>query len=106
MSAAGASASHAASKLCAPLAALASIATAASAKRIMTAARLWSAGIEALSQSLPATVVIGLQLRTFECKARGMNHRARLEHERHGIGNPLRLAGVGRDGLLERLRVR
>src|SRR5690349_6404783 len=63
-------------------------------------------GIEVLLQSLPATEVVGLQLRAFEREACRANRRTRLEHERHRVDDVMRLAGVRGDRLLERLVIR
>src|ERR1700741_2790969 len=42
---------------------------------------------EILGQVPPGALVIALQLRRCERKAGGTNHRTRLEHERHGVGD-------------------
>src|SRR3546814_3841841 len=54
----------------------------------------------------PALLVVALPMRGVGRLTRGRDHRARLEHEGHGVGDDVRLRQVRGGRLLERRRVR
>ena len=58
-------------------------------------------GGEVLRQALPALRVVLLQLRALQRVARRADHGARLEHERHGVGDAHRPGGIGAARLVE-----